>query len=210
MDRLGRRIVGVLSEGREVEYGLLGIALDPAGTNRVAGVRAGTPANEVDLRANDEIIGVGDTPVADRDEMSLAISAVPVGTPVKLRIRRGGEERDITLTIAKFPPAAGVIATALPKTWRGLRVDFASTLLAGLFTDESMRNVSKGGVCIVNVEPGSPADAAELKPGQIITEIEGKPIRNPADFFKTVSPLKGPVILTAEMGPTPHMKVTVK
>ena len=210
MDRLGRRIVGVLSEGREVEYGLLGIMLDRAGSNRVAGVRAGTPANEVDLRANDLIVAVGDTPVADREEMSLAISAVPVGTPVKLRIQRGGEEREITITIAKFPPALGVIATAPHQTWRGLRVDFASTLLAGAFTDELMRDVSKGGVSIVNVEPGSPAAAADLKPGQIITEVAGKPIRGPADFFKTVSPLKGPVTLTAELGPEPHMKVTVK
>jgi S1-C subfamily serine protease len=210
MDRLGRRIVGVLSEGREVEYGLLGIMLDQGGSNRVAGVRAGTPANEVDLRANDLIVAVGGVPVADREEMSLAISAVPVGTPVTLRIRRGEQEREINLTIAKFPPAAGVIATAPHQTWRGLRVDFASTLLAGGFTDDSMRNVSKGGVSIVNVAPGSPAAAAELKPGQIITEVAGKPIRGPADFFKTVSPLKGPVTLTAELGPEPHMKVTVK
>ena len=210
MDPLGRRIVEALRQGREVEYGLLGITLDPNGTNRVAGVRPGTPANDVDLRVGDEIIAVGPTPVVDREDLSLAISAVPVGTPVKLKVRRGAEERDLTLTIAKFPPSVGVIATARAESWRGLRVDFASTLLTGFFNDENMRNVARGGVSVVGVETGSAADQAGLKPGQIITEVEGQPVRNPAEFARAVGAKKGPIVLTAEMGPTPHQKLTVK
>ena len=75
MDRIGRRAVEALIQGKEIEYGLLGIS-NPHGlnTNRVEGVATSTPADGV-LVVNDEIIGVDGTPVHDWDSLILNISA---------------------------------------------------------------------------------------------------------------------------------------
>ena len=64
MDRIGRRAVEALKQGKEIEYGLLGI-YNPQGitqgihTNRVEGISPNSPADG-QLLANDEIIGVDD------------------------------------------------------------------------------------------------------------------------------------------------------
>ena len=209
IDDLGRRVIDALREGKEVEYGLLGITLDTAGSNLVRDVRRGTPAEQADILTGDAIIQVGEREVTDRDELTLAISAVPVGTPVKIKVLRGDQEREMTITMAKFPPPVGAIITSRPSPWRGLRVDHASTFLTG-FAQEPSTALPRGGVGIVEVEPGSPAANAGLKVGQVVTEIEGRPVRTPDEFQRLVEGKKGPVTLTTERGPRPHLKVTLK
>ena len=44
-----------------------------------------------------------------------------------------------------------------------------------------------GGVLVVEVEPSSPAAAAGLEPGDIITEAGGKPILGKKDFEKAMA-----------------------
>src|SRR5262249_35974064 len=79
MDRIGRRAVETLKEGKEIEYGLIGIQADNNATNRVGQVRPNTPAALGHLQVNDEILAVNDAPVTDFDSMILAINAFSAG-----------------------------------------------------------------------------------------------------------------------------------
>ena len=100
-------------QGKEVEYGFLGIGLDPrtARTGSSASSRA-RPAGEGGLLDGDAIIAVGGIPVADSDTLVLAVNAVhPPATPIKLRVRRDGEELEKTVVLSKFPVDGEVIAT---------------------------------------------------------------------------------------------------
>ena len=45
---------------------------------------------------------------------------------------------------------------------------------------------------------GSEADQAGLKVGQLITKIDGTPVKNPRDFAKVVSAIKGPARVDTE------------
>jgi S1-C subfamily serine protease len=55
-----------------------------------------------------------------------------------------------------------------------------------------------GGVVVSEVQPGSAAEEAGIKVGQIIINVDGEPVKNPADFAKAVENLKGSVKLTTE------------
>jgi serine protease Do len=46
-----------------------------------------------------------------------------------------------------------------------------------------------GGVLVVTVEPGGPADQADLRPGDVILELNGEPQNSPDQFIQTVSSL---------------------
>jgi hypothetical protein len=59
-------------------------------------------------------------------------------------------------------------------------VDWLGVQLEGLAT---------GGVVIATVAPGGPADQAGLEPGDVIAEIDGKPIRASGDVEKAVAGL---------------------
>lgn len=210
MDLLGRRVVAALVEGREAEYGFLGITIEPTAGNRVRDVRPGTPAADAELLSGDTIIAVGGNPLSEEDGLSLALSAVPPGQPVVLTVQRDDREIEKTVTMAKYPVQGPVIATTLPAPWRGVRIDFTSVLAGATFADEIARAYSRGGVGVIRVEPDSPADAAGLKRGMVVTEVDGNPVKTPAEFTKAVEDREGPVTLTTELGEEPDKKIVVK
>lgn len=205
IDPLARRAIDSLKQGKEVEYGFIGISLDPRIGNRIASITPGTPADRGGLHEGDTIIAVGDHPVSERDSLILAVNAEPVGRPVNLRVLREGQVLERTLFLSKMPVSGEVIATNRDAPWRGLRVDYTSTLTPGTFSREILDAMSKGSVGVVDVVTGSPAEAAGLKRGQVITAVDNQPVRTPADFAKAVSNRKGTVTITTDLG-TVHIK----
>jgi serine protease Do len=201
MDTLGRGVVETLKRGKEAEYGFLGIELDHSHTNRVESTGPGTPAGEGGVRSDDYITSVGGLPVSDSDTLALAINAMPVGVPVKLTIRRQNVEIERTVVLAKFPIEGEVIATNRPPPWRGLRVDYTSMLPTAPFGRQLLTAMAKGGVCITEVVDGSESDVAGLKKDQVITAVDDRHVRSPAEFADAVANADGPVKLTTDQGP---------
>jgi serine protease Do len=203
MDRIIRRVITTLKEGKEVEYGLLGIHADPKSfSNFVYEVQPNSPAALGQLQINDQIIAVSGTPVTDFDSLILAVSVYPAGDTVRLTIRRGDETLERTIVLAKLQVIGEVIATNRPKPWRGLRVDYTPVSYRAVgFIGES----AVSGVVVVEVEEGSPAAAAGLKRGQSISKVGEEKIRSPREFAEAVARHDGPVTLDTDLG-----QVTVK
>jgi len=204
MDKLYRRAVETLSQGREMEYGLLGIRADHNFTNRVFEVTPNSPAALGQLQINDEIIAVNGTPVVDFDSLILAVNAYPAGESVVLKVRRGDETLERTIVLAKFPIEGEIIATNRPVAWRGLRVEYTTTIALRRFGPDFLDPTTPG-VVVADVEGGSPAAEAGLKKGQLIRKAGGKAVRSPSGFAQAVSTLSGPVTLETDLG-----SVTVK
>ena len=199
IDDLTRRAIDALKQGKEVEYGFLGVSLSPKNTNQIQGVVQGTPAGEGGLMQGDEVISVGGLPVTDSDSLVLSVNLFPPGKPVAIRVRRDGAVIEKTVTLSKLRINNGeVIATNRPITWRGLRVDFLSTIPGVNYGEEILRAMAQGGVLVAEVQPGSAAEDAGIKVGQIIVKVEGKPVRTPADFADAVEGIRGTVTFTTE------------
>ncbi len=201
MDRIGRRAVETLKQGKEIEYGLLGIYNPPQGlpSNRVEGISPNSPADQAHLVVNDEIIGVDDAVVYDWDTLILAINSHAPGEAIRLKIRRGGEEMVKTIVLVKYPVDPETIATNRPTPWRGLRVDYLSTVAAvrgGLPFENH-----EGGVVVSEVVEDSEAARAGLKKFQVIRKVGKTPVSKPAEFSQAVAQLKGPVTLDTDQGP---------
>jgi serine protease Do len=198
MDRIGRRAVETLKEGKEIEYGLLGIRAHLAITNRVEEVTPNSPADQGQLQVNDEIQAVNDTPVSDFDTLILAINSYAPGDEVRLKIRRAGKELTKTVNLAKYPVDGDMIATNRPAAWRGIRVDYMSTMstrAAGPFLEQL-----PAGVVVTEVLDDSPAARTGLKKYQVIRQVEKTPVSNPTQFARAVAGLKGPVTLMTDQG----------
>jgi serine protease Do len=198
IDTLTRRAIEALKQGKEVEYGFLGVMLSPNNSNQIQGVMPGTPAGEGGLMQQDEIISIGGLPVVDSDSLVMSVNAFAPGRPIAVRVRREGVEIEKTVVLSKLRMSGEVIATNRPTNWRGLRVDFLSTIPGVNYGPEILRAMAQGGVLVAEVQPGSAADDAGLKVGQIIVRVEGRPIKTPADFAEAVEGIKGPVKLTTE------------
>lgn len=200
IDTLGRRIVETLRQGKEVEYGFLGIRLNEQNRNVVGGVEPGTPAAEGDLLVDDEIVAVNGKPVDAESGLSLALSAAPVGQPVTLKVRRGDRLLEKSVFLSKYPVTGEIIASNRPAPWRGLRVDYTSILAGSTFSDAILQAMAKGCVSVVEVEPDSPAAEAGLRPHQVITRVGGATVRSPGDFARAVAGKTGPVQIETDRG----------
>jgi serine protease Do len=199
MDKLGRRNVETLKEGKEIEYGLLGIKADNGYTNHVGEVQPNSPAFLGELQMGDEIIAVNDVRVYDFDTLVLAVNAYSAGDTVRLKIRRGEETIERSIVLAKVAVDGEIIATNRPKPWRGLRVDYTSALNS--LTFGPMLDSALTGVVVAEVEEGSRAAASGLKKGQVIRKVGDQNVRSPRDFAQAVTSLDGPVTLHTDLGP---------
>ncbi len=200
MDKLGRRAVEQLKQGKEIEYGLLGIQpdLNVRNSNRVGDVRANSPALNK-LIPGDEILAVDDRPVTDFDSLILAVNSHSADETVKLKVRRGDDIIEKTIVLAKFPVEGEVIATNRSRAWRGLRVDYSTIQRINNFEEPIP------GVIVTDVEEGSPGSAAGIKKGQKIRRVGETAVNSPRTFAAAVAGQTGPVTLDTDAGP-----VTVK
>jgi serine protease Do len=201
-DRIIRRVIATLKEGKEVEYGLLGLKADPNYSNSVFELQKNSPVDG-QLQVGDRIVAVDEIPVTDFDSLVLAVNAYPAGAAVRLKIHRNDETLFRTIVLAKVLVEGEVIATNRPKPWRGLRVEYTSSL----YKTFAFNHIEPGpvGVVVLEVEEGSPAAAAGIKRGQLIRALGGKDIRSPREFAEAAAGQEGPVILDTDLG-----QVTVK
>jgi S1-C subfamily serine protease len=197
MDRIGKRLIETLKLGKEVEYGLLGIA--PIGvTNRVKEVAINSPAAEGQILVEDEIVAVNESPIANFDDLILAIQEFSPGEPIRLKIIRKGKPLERTVVLAKFRVEGEVIATTRPAPWRGIRVDYMN--LNTRPQELGFFNMPTRGVVVTAVEDGSPAAAAGLKKGQIIAKVNDQPVISPRQFEAAVAKKTGSVSIVTDRG----------
>jgi S1-C subfamily serine protease len=78
------------AHGIEQELGLLLVSVDEAG-----------PAGQAGLTIGDIILTIGGQPVQGLDDLRGALGAETVGTSVTARVLRGGEPRDVTITVGE-------------------------------------------------------------------------------------------------------------
>jgi S1-C subfamily serine protease len=204
VDATFRRVVETLKQGREVEYGLLGI--QPTGLSlpemmrgmhgtRVHRVVSGSPAQRFGVRDGDVVTAVNGTPIYDPDGLVLEVGKLPVEAVVRLSLLREEQKLNLDVTLSKFPVSGKKIVTAPPPSWRGLRIDYTTAVpetdLLSSITAPSFDEA----VVVTEVDPNSPAWEAGLRPRDFICQVDQSPIRNPREFQAAVSGKSGAVQL---------------
>ncbi len=69
----------------------------------IANVVPGGPGDEAGLRPGDILLAIDGKPILDPRETQVDIAEIPPGTQLPLTIVRGGEKREITLTVGERP-----------------------------------------------------------------------------------------------------------
>jgi S1-C subfamily serine protease len=187
------RIIYVLEKGEEVEYGFLGVGFDRElrGGGLPVTVFQGSPAERAEVKDRDVIVSVNGAPIRESDDLFLTVGTLLAGSEARLVVRSGGVERTVTARLDKFYVPGKIIATNRPQAVRGLRVEYTSILVQ---RDSSARLIPPG-VFVREVQPGSPADRAQLQDA-IITKVNGQAVGSPDAFFRAAQKAAGPLELT--------------
>lgn len=185
---LAKEVAETLIAKGEVTRAWLGVSMQPrlkhGGGDRgvlVAGVIKGSPAEAAGIQSGDLIVAVNDTPIDVRFSVQLPdfnriTAGLPIGKPAKLSVLRGTEEHLIEVTPEKREPIE--LKQTEVKPW-GLTVRNISLMVA-----KQLKRESTDGVLITSVRPGGPSGEAkpDMKPRDIIVSVNGKPVKNVAEF----------------------------
>ncbi|HEX7449933.1 MAG TPA: trypsin-like peptidase domain-containing protein [Pirellulales bacterium] len=211
IDKAFLRIIDKLKEGREVEYGLLGIVPGdlPLGSlhggparTKVDQVSAFSPAAKARIQRDDLVTHVDGQPIFDADGLRLHVGRLPPDAVTTLTIVRNGQTSQRRVALTKFPTSLTQIVTERPASWRGVHVDYLSAVLLrqgrellpfGAGPDYGA--LARGGVAARDVEEGTPAWQAGLRRGAIISHVGKTPVETPEDFRRAVADIEGQVEL---------------
>jgi Do/DeqQ family serine protease len=149
-----------------------GLQLNPGAGALVNNVAADGPAFRANVRPGDVIASVGGHPIHDGHDLVRETMAHEVGQPLTLEIVRGGKHYGASVTLAERPePAVEPIpAQQAPSGRQGLGL-VVRDLAPGQATQ--MNLPPKPTPILTQVVPGSAADRAGLRPGDVILEANG-------------------------------------
>jgi serine protease Do len=160
----------------------------------IGDVSANTPGARAGLKKGDVIVKLDGQPVNSANDLRLNISQMAPGTNVKLAVWRDGKVSDFTVTLGELPEKT----TAENNGEQGQSGGLQGVEVQELTPDIAQQvNVPAGtrGVVVTNVDPSSPA-ASSLQSGDVIQEINHKPISSVSDYRQAMASIgKGQSVL---------------
>lgn len=191
---MARRLIEQLRESGTVKRGFMGVVLqdltpelakqfglkEPKGA-LVADVEEGSPADKGGLRRGDIVLEFEGKAVEDRHDLARMVAATEVGKVARLRVRRGADLHELKVQVTRFPEERLTSAREVEKTL-GLTVQDLTPELA-----KRLDVPTDSGVLVSAVEPQSPAARAGIRRGDLILEVNRRPVQSVDAFTKAFS-----------------------
>jgi len=137
------------------------------------------PAAKQDLKAGDVIVEVNGDKINDSRDLARKIAELEPDTDVKLSIVRYGDKRQVTMKLGTFP-SSKKLAALEPETQPDVGQQMRDLGLS-LAPAAKFPGAGDEGVVITEVDPASDAADKGLKPGDVILQVAGVDVSNPAD-----------------------------
>ena len=152
----------------------------------VAQVSSGGPASKGGIRPADVIVKFDGKEIADSKDLSRVVAVTPVGKAVSVVFLRDGKEAACQVKIGEMEVEGATVATkdASHKSL-GLSVQNLTPQVA-----RQLGLKKSAGVVVMGVEPGSAAAEAMIQTGDVILEINRKPVTNVSEFVQNIEKAK--------------------
>jgi serine protease Do len=215
---MARSVMQQIIEHGKVERGHIGVVLTDLDPNMakefgytgggygalVNHVSAGSPAEKAGIKRGDIILGLNGESITGYGDLTARIANMAPGTTIHLKVFRGGKTFDVAVTLAPGsayanqeqnegsngengnPESAG-------KALEGVQLE---TLTPDIAQQLNLPSSTKG-VVVENVDQGSAAAQAGVQQGDVIQEVNHKPVSNMSDLRSALTGASGnqPVLL---------------
>ncbi|MDX9702543.1 MAG: trypsin-like peptidase domain-containing protein [Candidatus Auribacterota bacterium] len=201
-----KRILDNLIKGIDVKYGWLGVAIQSLSDDLlrkfgvadkrgvlVARVMPDGPADRAGIKRGDIIVQFGDHKILAPDDLIRIVGHTNIDKEVMVQIYRNGQPLTLPVTVAERGTTGKQIVTAMTPesaTWRGITVQNNNSEIRQRFQLEDIE-----GVVVTDVDAESPAGLTKIHPGDMIDEIDRKPVKNIDDFKTITDNLSGDILI---------------
>ncbi len=155
----------------------------------VSQVTPSSPASEAGLKQGDVIRTLNGSPMENSSALQVAVSELAPGSKIKLGIIRDGKSMEIPVVVGEYHKNAELADSGDGSTQHGARLGVAVTDLTSDVRSQLNLPDAVHGVAVENVKPGSPADEAGIAPGDVIVQLNRKPVTTAQAFADAVHAL---------------------
>ena len=174
-----------------------GLGLATAAGALVSDVEPGSPAAAAGLQRGDVITALNGSPVKDNNDLRNDIAGLQPGTSVTLTVQRDGSDRTVTAKLGALEAASD---RATPRSTEGSgRFGLSVEPLTRDRAAELNVRASKG-LVVQSVEPGSRAANAGLRAGDVIEQVDRKPVTTGEELRAALNGGDKPAVLLVHRG----------
>jgi serine protease Do len=141
-------------------------------------VERGGPAAAAGLAAGDVIVSFNGKPIEKSEDLSAAVARTKPGTSVPVEVVRGGRRQTLNVTVA-------ALESDPDRQGRDSGGERRFGVALGELTPDIRSRLNlpdrRGGALVANVVQGGAAARAGIRPGDVILEINRKPVNNAGD-----------------------------
>ncbi len=179
----------------KITYGWLGVSLlevtdefkQELGVGKQSGAFAaevfvGSPAYKAGIKPGDYIVELNGKTVKNVNQLVRDVGYLEAGTTATFKILRGGT-KTYELKV-KIEARAKDVDSQNNQLWPGF---IATPLTDEVRESLKLDNKKVQGVVVANVESKSPAASLRLQDGDVITAVNGKAVKNLAEFYQELA-----------------------
>jgi serine protease Do len=180
----------------------------------VAQVEPNSPAQQAGLKVGDVITGINGTSVSDVNQFRLQIAGMSPGTKADLKIVRDGREQNVDVTLAEMSKKNlrgtgdgdgdddSDQGAMQGKGEKGALPGVSVQAMSPELRQQLQLPESAHGLVITDVDQSSRAADAGLQQGDVVTQVNHKPVNTVAEFNAAVkaSGASGSTLLLVQRG----------
>ncbi len=177
----------------------------------VSDVMEGSPAQRAGVQRGDVILKIDGSPVESATQLKNVVAQIPIGKKIEMSVIRDKKEKRLSVTIGEQPKEMAAAGREDPQQ--------SKTSLAGLQIHELTEELAnrfglsgnERGVVVTEVDPGSRAEAAGVRRGDVILEINRMSTPSAEAFERVVGDLKAGesvLLLVRRQGRTLFITIT--
>jgi serine protease Do len=197
---LAKGIIAQLQKDGEVTRGWLGVTVQNVSGDVAAyyGIKDGSgllvadtvpgdPADRAGIKPKDIILNVNGKPISKSRDLTMLVAGLGVGQTAKVTVLRDGKQKTLDVQIAKRPVT--LAEAAAPRKSKEAEFGFQ---VADITPEMAQRyNLSaEGAVMVVGVQSGSKADKAGIQKGDVVIEVNRKPVESVSSLKKLIAQYK--------------------
>jgi len=182
-----------------VHHGYLGISMNdvtpdnsnffnlPDATGAIVSqVVPDSPAGQAGLKRGDVLRELNGTKIKNGGALQVVVSQTAPGSDIKLGILRDGKPETLTVKVGEFKGEKQVAENSDNGSQKKGRLGVSVGDLNDDLREQMNIPSQVHGAAVQSVRPASPADDAGLSPGDVIEEVNRKPVQSAEQFANSV------------------------
>jgi Do/DeqQ family serine protease len=209
---MAKNVMTQLIDHGQVHRGMIGVTIQPVtsdiasslGLSQASGalvnsVQPGSPADKAGIRRGDVITSVNGAAVKDSNGLRNNVAQMAPGSTAKMTIVRDGKEKTVDVTLAERQATGsageeGSAGSGGSGTF-GMGVEPLTRDRA-----QELGIPTTSGVLVSEVQPGGRAADAGLRAGDVISEVDRKPVNSPDALRAALKDGTKPALLLVHRG----------